>query len=103
MTTYIAERKLQYSIKGLEEKHEFTIRIGSPYIVEQKMVKFPIGEGLIGCHVEVFGLEEELKHDVYGVDGIQALDIASNVDALLERLKRKYDLFWPTGEDYFEI
>jgi len=102
MTEFIAERKLLYSFKGFDDKHDFTIRIGTPYIVKQGMVEFPIGDGIIGCHVETTGLEEEISQEVYGMDGIQALDIATDIDPFLERLRKEYDLYWPTGEEYFE-
>ena len=102
MTKFIAERKLLYSLKGFDDKRDLIIRIGTPYIVKQGMVEFPIGDGLIGCHIETIGLEKEYSHEVYGVDGIQALDNATDIDPFLERLRKKYDLYWPTGEDYFE-
>ena len=102
MSKSIAERKLLYSLKGSDERREFTIRIGTPYPVTQDMVNFPIGEGLIGCLIEISGLEKDYFHEVYGMDGIQALDIASNIDPYLERLRKKYNLFWPSGEAYFD-
>ena len=68
MTKFLAERKLLYSLKGSEDKTEFAIRIAFPYIVEQPMVEFPIGDGLVvGCHVETVGLENEISQEVYGV------------------------------------
>lgn len=102
MTKIIAERKLLYSQKSSDARHELVIRIGAPYNVTQDMVKFPIGEGLVGCHVETSGLGNEYTHEVYGVDGIQALELASNIEPYLESLSKKYNLYWPTGEDYFE-
>jgi len=102
MTKFIAERNLLYSKKGRDEKHKFVIRIGTPYTVNQDMVNFPIGEGLVGCHIETSGLDEEFAHEAYGVDGLQALEIASNIDPYLKRLSKKFDLFWPNGEAYYD-
>ncbi len=102
MSEFIAERELMYSRKDIGEKHTFVIRIGTPYIVKQDMVDFPIGDGVIGCHLETNGLEEDIIQEVYGVDGIQALDLAANIDPFLKRLNRKYNLYWPNGDEYFE-
>jgi len=48
------------------------------------MVEFLIGEGLVGCHIETSGLKIEFSHEVYGVDGIQALELSSNIEPYLE-------------------
>ncbi len=101
MKKYIAERKLLYSLKGESKKSEFIIRIGEPYQVEQGIVEFPIGEGVTGCSIHIEGMPEK-EHDLYGVDSIQALNIATNIEPLLERLQKKYDLYWSSGEPYFE-
>ncbi len=38
--------------------------------------------------------------DVSGVDAIQALALACNVDLMLKE-HEKYRFYWPNGEDYF--
>ncbi len=101
LTKFVAERKLLYSDKGSDKRKELIIRIGLPYQVESGMVDFPVGNGFVGCHVEVDGLEEEYS-EVYGCDAIQALNIASDLEPFLERLQKKYDLFWFSGEPYFD-
>ena len=101
MKKYIAERKLLFSLKGEPERNEFVIRISEPYQVEQSMVDFPIGEGLAGCSIDMVGLPDK-EHDLYGVDSVQALNLATNLEPLLERLQRKYDLYWLSGDPYFE-
>lgn len=45
---------------------------------------------------------DEYHHDVYGIDGFQALDIASNIESYLKILSKKYDLYWLCGEPYFD-
>jgi len=40
--------------------------------------------------------------DVYGMDSLQAVNMASNIDAVLERLGKKYDFYWSSGEPYFD-
>lgn len=101
MKKYMAERKLLFSLKGEPTRTEFVIRISEPFQVEQHTVEFSIGEGIVGCSINIEGLPEK-EHDVYGVDAIQALNIATNVEPLLERLQKKYDLYWLSGEPYFE-
>lgn len=102
MMKTMAKRILLYSLKGSDIRNKFLIRIGSPYIVDQDMVEFPIGEGLVGCRVETEGLEKEYHHEVYGIDEIQAINIASDLEPFLTRLQKKFDLYWPSGEPYFD-
>jgi len=93
---------LLYSLSGSEIKHKFMIRICTPYVVDENMVNFSVGEGLVGCRIETEGLENECHHEVYGVDEIQAINMATNVDPFLERLGKMYDIYWLSGEPYFE-
>jgi len=101
MQQFIAERRLLYSPKGSDDRREFVIRIGAPYLVEEHMVDFPIKNGFAGCHVEIEGLSETYS-EVYGADSLQAVNLASNVEPFLKRLQKKYDLYWSSGEPYFE-
>jgi len=49
------------------------------------------------------GLPQEVSEQAYGADSVQALQLASsNVDVLLRHLANKYDLYFTTGEPYFE-
>lgn len=98
---YIAERKLFYSHKGSAEKNAFVIRISLPFEVNQSMVDHPVAQDYSGCHIQIDGLPE-IYPDVYGADSIQALNLATNLEAFLRRLQKKYDLFWASGEPYFE-
>lgn len=98
---YIAERRLLYSKKNELSRNEFSIKISAPYIVQQQSVKFPVDGVMAGCHVGIDGLNER-SFEVYGMDSLQAVHLASDIDALLERLGAKYDFFWLTGEPYFD-
>lgn len=98
---YIAERKLLCAAKGSRQKHEITVRISEPFIVDDNNSSFPTDGVASGCYVEMAGLDEG-KFDFYGMDSLQAVSIASNIDPLLERLSKKYDFFWLTGEEYFD-
>lgn len=98
---YVAERKLLCIEKNGNLKKEITIRICCPYIVQQDEVEFSADGVVAGCHLEIDGLNER-GLDYYGMDSLQAINIASNIDPLLETLSTKYDFFWLTGEPYFE-
>lgn len=101
MKKYIAERKLLYSLKGSNSRKELIIRISAPYIVDESMVGHPVEEGVAGCSVEFEGLFEECSN-VYGTDLLQALHLAVNIEPTLQRLRKKYDFYWPSGESYFD-
>ncbi len=53
------------------------------------------------CHLEFNGLDE-YNFDVCGMDSLQAVNMASNIEAVLERLSKKYDFYWSSGDPYFE-
>lgn len=101
MQNFIAERRLLYALKGSDTRKEFVIGISAPYLVSQSMVTYPIGEGFAGCDLRLEGIDEE-GEKLYGADSLQAVNLASNVEAFLKRLQEKYDLFWLSGESYFE-
>lgn len=100
---FIAERKLLYSLKHSDTRTEFTIGISAPFLVQQGMMDFAVGEqGCSGCHVGIVGLDEKYP-DVYGADSLQAVSLASGaVASLLKRLSKKYDFFHLSGEPYFD-
>ena len=108
MKKWIAQRELLYSLKGSPQRSELLIRISEPYLVKDGSVNFNIAEGTAGCTVEFIGLEpgEVFEHDniheVYGIDSLQALELAVNIEPALKRLNRKYDIYFPCGELYFE-
>lgn len=94
MEKVIAERKLLFAPKGTKERRELVIRIGAPYWVE---------DGVAACPVEWEGLfdKKELA-DSRGMDLLQALYFAADTDALLEKLRHKYDFYWPSGDPYHD-
>jgi hypothetical protein len=92
MNKAIAERTLMYSKKDGSDRRPLTIRVGAPYVDK---------EGMNRCPVEWDGLFEEFA-DIGGMDSLQALQLAADVDSMLRKLRNKYSFFWPTGEPYFE-
>ena len=102
MREWIAERRLLVARKGTDGRKKLLIRIGRPYLVEPASVNFDVDEGTAGCSVEIVGLDNEFLEEVYGADLLQALQLAANVDPLLEHFRKKYDFFFSSGEPYFE-
>ena len=98
----IAERELLYSLKGDSTKKKLVIKISAPYLIEENTVNFQIHPGASACKIEFDGLPKSLVEEVHGVDSIQALAFASDIEPYLKGLEKKYDFFWLTGEPYFE-
>jgi hypothetical protein len=98
---YVAERRLLFRKKGSESTKELVIKVSEPFVLTGEEVTFPVDGIMCGCHVEVEGLDEP-GFDLYGMDSLQAISIASNIEPLIERWSDRYDFFWITGEDYFE-
>lgn len=99
--TNIAERELLYSLKGEEIRKKVVVRISAPYLVEEKSVNFKFDPGTAGCVVELVGLDED-DLEVIGMDSIQALAMAVDVDRYLQGFRQKYDFYWSSGEPYFD-
>ena len=102
MSKYVAERKLNYSVKGGGKRMGVTIRIGRPYLVEAGTVNFAVDADTAGCVVSIDGLPEQILETYYGADLLQALQLAADIEPLIQRLSKKYEFFFPSGEPYFE-
>lgn len=104
MSNVIAKRDLFWSSKGSNVRNKFTVRVGVPFDVEQSEVPFGMDwiddTGASACAIDTDGLEDEYHHVVYGLDEIQAVNMASNIEPMLKGLAKKYDLFWLSGEPY---
>lgn len=98
---YIAERKLLFSEKNSKSRKEVTIKISEPFVVTANDVTLPGDGTMCGCRVEIVGLDEP-EFNLYGMDSLQAIQIASDIDSLIKRLSDRYDFFWSTGEPYFD-
>ena len=92
MKNCIAERKLVFIVKETGESKDLTIRIGTPCWLPD--------DELASCPVEWDGLFEHFA-DAKGIDSLQAIHMASDIDPLLKLLQNKYDFYWPSGERYF--
>ena len=108
MSKWIAERQLKFALKGTKEVRDLAVKIGAPYLVGAGMVDFEYSDGMAGCTVEITGpnpadiFEGRNSHETYGVDTLQALNLAADVEPHLKRLGKKYDLYFADGEPYFD-
>lgn len=101
MNKFVAERTLLFSEKGSTIKKKFSVQISKPLIIEKNMETSSIKAGYFYCQVNIQGLDEQ-PQKVYGVDSLQAVNLASNIEALIKRLQKKYDIFWLDEESYFD-
>ena len=102
MNECIAQRKLMFSLKGSSERNPFVVQITAPRELKEGDVEFQFTKGTAVCIVQFEGLPNAKSEQIYGADSLQALQLATNVEPILKRLSKKYDLFFPTGESYFE-
>ena len=93
MTAWIAERHLIAEVRLTGERKNFTIRVGKPRWIE--------GEEFATCPIEWDGLFDRIA-DAKGVDLLQAIQQASNIDPMLKMLDGKYRFYYPSGESYFD-
>jgi hypothetical protein len=98
----IAERHLLYSEKGEAERKPLVIRIFAPRVVDPASVSFEVAAGTAVCTVQFDGIPDETLGDTYGADSLQALQLAADIEPVLQRLSKCYDFYYPTGEGYFD-
>ena len=49
------------------------------------------------CTVEFIGIPGVTRSDVYGADSLQALQLAANIEPVLQRLSKHYDFYAGEG------
>lgn len=102
-STLIASRTLKFVEIDSKVSGELIVEIFKPYLLKEEMVDFAITSGCAGCSLRVRGIDTDFyDQEVYGVDSVQALELASNVEGMLKHISKKYDLYFETGEPYFE-
>ena len=98
----IAERRLVFSEKGSSERKSLLIRICAPQPVDPGSVQFRPDADTSSCLVEFDGIPDANRGEIYGADSIQALQLAVDIEPMLKHLSKRYDFYFPTGEDYFD-
>ncbi len=96
----IAEFELYYAEKGSDKKTLFSISITKPTLVDNDLEHKSTRVGFYFSKVEVKPFEE-FSYSVYGADAMQAIHIASDIDFILDKLNKNYDLYCADGEPYF--
>jgi hypothetical protein len=91
-----------FSLKGNSERNPFVVQVLAPRELKEGDVEFQFTEGTAVCIVQFEGLPSAKPEHVYGADSLQALQLATDVEPILKRLSKKYDLYFPTGGGYFE-
>ena len=99
----IAIRELEFITKGEKQKRKLIIKVLKPYELVEGQVSFPFSPGTAGCEVLFEGLETDYYNSVtYGADSLQAIQLAADIEPTLKRINQKHELFFLTGEPYFE-
>ncbi len=101
MKSIIAVRKLYYSIKGISNLSEFTIKISMPYHANEFDKNDQPSQDCYACDISIEGINEP-GFTVYGMDSVQAINIATNLEPFIKRLSKKYDIYWVDHEPYFD-
>lgn len=99
----IATRELEFSPKGETTRSRLTIEVFKPFLLQPGQVSFSFAPGTSGCHVEFKGLgTNKFNSTFYGADPLQALQLATEIDPILKRINKEYELYFLDGEPYFE-
>ena len=98
--TFIAERRLL--VKDLETGSNFETKvlITEPATPDPSSVKFELEEGVMACGVRITAIDAEPVY--FGADGIQALELATNLNGFFSRFKSRYNFCYLDGEPYEE-
>jgi hypothetical protein len=91
MKRFIAERKLLAESKETGLRKDVVVRIGVPYWVEENE--------MAACPIEWDGLIDKVA-DAPGIDLLHALQVASNIDPMINILRDQYTFYWASGEIY---
>ena len=102
MKSSIAHRRLFVSEKGRNTRHELSIHISHPRFLSPTELPFTSDVDVAACNLEIVGFKEPYTQTIYGADLIQALQLAVDIDPILESYTEYYDLYFEDGEPYFE-
>jgi hypothetical protein len=99
----IATRELFYSLDGESERRCLTVCITAPAPLVSGSVPFEFDEGAASCSIIFDGFPEQ-EIVVHGMDTMQALTFAVNIDPYLRGFSRKHkcSFFFVTGDPYFD-
>lgn len=108
MNDIIAERKLFYATKGSNDLKAFSIKISKPFLVDSEYKESKKNDdNCTACNVMVEGITEldfipYGNGSKFGIDSIQAINIATNIEPLIKWISKQYDVYWDINEPYFD-
>jgi hypothetical protein len=91
---WIASRELKIVSKETGERKTLRVLIGIPWKGEN--------DEFATCVVRFDGLFE-CDTTATGVDTLQALQLAANIDLMLAGFKDRFDFYWESGDAYDEL
>ena len=98
----VAKRVLRFRHRMTRQEGEIWVSISEPKPVDPSSVSFEVNSETAECTVSIEGLPEPVTETTYGADSVQALRLGSDIDPLLKRVAEDYELFFASGEPYFE-
>jgi len=99
--TVVATRELRYSKKGGSERTPLRIVVYRPTLLSSLGPSSHAGSEYAVCRVEFSGIDEP-DFVAHGADTLHALALAVDVDPILRAISRRYDLYFVSGEGYFD-
>ena len=97
----IAQRTILLVEKETKKESKLLIKINEPYLVDERDPGYSPNEEVAACVIEFFGIDFD-PITIHGVDSIHALAQASDIDIYLKKLCGQYNLFFLSGDPYFE-
>lgn len=101
MIDWIAKRRLRAVSKADGQETVVTIKVSRPALSALAPGGGSANPDEAYCWVDFEGTEQPALK-VYGADELQALELASNLDPILEAMRSHYDFYWESGEKYFD-
>jgi hypothetical protein len=98
---HCAERRLLCREKFGDGYFDVTFAVRKPRPPDSDEMLFLQDECARVCEVEIRGLDEPVVK-YFGLDSMQAINLASDLEPLVKRLSERFDFFWSTGEPYFD-
>lgn len=97
----VATRRIAYAERNGLASGILEVRVMLPQVVDADECSSVSPPSSYSCRVS-FDAFPRLDYEVHGADAIQALELAVNIDPVLQSLQHKYVLSFLDGEPYFE-
>lgn len=99
----VARRTLEYREKESGETGQLVVEVFAPYVLEYGKVDLVAPAGSAACVIKFSGIATDYYDDeVFGMDSLQALTMATDIEGKLKHLSETHDLFFNDGSPYFD-